>query len=211
MSMSEYTPRRLKSAIIKAEQLKATGAKYVCTSCHNCVDGLTDLIRHYKLDMKVVQLVNLVANALVVEERPRVVIPAAVHEELPLAGKKIVVVDDEPDFATFVATVLEDAGAKVFIAHDADSAFALVKEEKPDLMTLDLAMPGKTGDKVFVDMRHDPELKSIPVCIISGQPEMRSLIYDRPVPPPEGYLDKPVNEDHILMNIKKILKIPHHE
>ena len=65
MSMSEYTPRRLKSGKIKADQLKATGAKYVVTSCHNCVDGLTDVIRHYKLDMKVTQLVNLVAEALV--------------------------------------------------------------------------------------------------------------------------------------------------
>jgi Fe-S oxidoreductase len=40
MSMSEYTPRRFKSARIKAEQLRATGAKVVVTSCHNCVDGL---------------------------------------------------------------------------------------------------------------------------------------------------------------------------
>jgi Fe-S oxidoreductase len=71
MSMSEYTPRRLKSAKIKAEQLKATGAKVVVTSCHNCVDGLTDLIRHYKLGMEVTQLVNLVSNALVVPQRPK--------------------------------------------------------------------------------------------------------------------------------------------
>ena len=68
MSMSEYAPRRLKSASIKAAQLKATGATHVVTSCHNCVDGLADLIRHYKLDMKVVQLVNLVADALVLEK-----------------------------------------------------------------------------------------------------------------------------------------------
>jgi Fe-S oxidoreductase len=66
MSMTEYTPRRLKSAKIKADQLTATGAKTVVTSCHNCVDGLTDLIRHYKLGMGVTQLVNLVANAIVV-------------------------------------------------------------------------------------------------------------------------------------------------
>ena len=69
MSMSEYTPRRLKSAKVKADQLTATGAKIVVTSCHNCVDGLTDVIRHYKLDMEVAQLVNLVADALVIEER----------------------------------------------------------------------------------------------------------------------------------------------
>lgn len=81
MSMSEYTPRRLASAMIKAEQLKATGAKYVATSCHNCVDGLTDVIRHYKLDMKVIQLVNLVANALVVEK------PAEVPEKVAVPAE----------------------------------------------------------------------------------------------------------------------------
>ncbi len=44
MSMAEYTPRRLKSGKVKADQLRATGAKIVVTSCHNCVDGLADLI-----------------------------------------------------------------------------------------------------------------------------------------------------------------------
>jgi Fe-S oxidoreductase len=68
MSMAEYRPRRLKSAKVKADQLKATGANIVVTSCHNCVDGLTDLINHYKLDMKVTQLVNLVADALVINK-----------------------------------------------------------------------------------------------------------------------------------------------
>ena len=69
MSMSEYTPLRLKSAVIKADQLKATGAKIVATSCHNCVDGLTDVIRHYKLGIKVMQLVSLTANAMVIPEK----------------------------------------------------------------------------------------------------------------------------------------------
>lgn len=68
MSMAEYRPSRLKSAKIKADQLAATGTKTVVTSCHNCVDGLTDLIGHYKLGMDVTQLVNLVANALVIDD-----------------------------------------------------------------------------------------------------------------------------------------------
>ena len=67
--MAEYRPRRLKSAKVKADQLTATGAKTVVTSCHNCVDGLTDLIGHYKLGMDVTQLVNLVANALVIDDK----------------------------------------------------------------------------------------------------------------------------------------------
>jgi Fe-S oxidoreductase len=65
LSMAEYKPLRMEVAQIKADQLQATGAKLVCTICHNCVDGLTDVIKHYKLDMKVVQVLELVANALV--------------------------------------------------------------------------------------------------------------------------------------------------
>jgi Fe-S oxidoreductase len=68
MSMAEYRPSRLKSAKVKADQLTATGTTTVVTSCHNCVDGLTDLIEHYKLGMEVTQLVNLVANALVLDD-----------------------------------------------------------------------------------------------------------------------------------------------
>ena len=86
----------------------------MATSCHNCVDGLNDLIRHYKLDMKVVQLVNLVANALVVEKpvecsRRSGRCRAAARE---LEGYKILVVDDEPDVCDFLSTVLEDNGAE---------------------------------------------------------------------------------------------------
>lgn len=68
MSMSEYTPQRLVSAKVKADQLVATGAKIVVTSCHNCVDGLSDLIKHYKLEIEVKQLVDLVAEALILDK-----------------------------------------------------------------------------------------------------------------------------------------------
>jgi Fe-S oxidoreductase len=72
MSMSEYTPNRLKSAKVKADQITATGAKIVVTSCHNCVDGLSDCIKHYELGCEVKQLVDLVEEALVLEECPAI-------------------------------------------------------------------------------------------------------------------------------------------
>jgi CheY-like chemotaxis protein len=210
MSMSEYTPLRLKAAKVKADQLKATGAKIVVTTCHNCVDALTDVIRHYKLGMKVAQLVNLVSSALVIEEK--VAVPekiVAAVEALPLQKYKILVVDDEPDILTFISTVLEDQGATAVRASDAEQALELALKEKPDLITLDLSMPGKNGGFVFEELRKNPELSSIKVCIITGKPELRRLIYDRPVRPPEGYLDKPVNEETLLMNVRKILETPH--
>lgn len=67
--MPEYRALRLEAAKIKADQLKATGAAIVCTMCHNCRDGLGDIISHYRLNMKVVQVMDLVANALVPPEK----------------------------------------------------------------------------------------------------------------------------------------------
>lgn len=213
MSMSEYTSERLKSGKIKADQLKATGAKVVVTSCHNCVDGLTDLIKHYNLDMEVTQLVNLVSTALVTPEKA-----APPVEEIPieedhkwLNGRRILVTDDEPDFITFISTVLEDHGAIVYKAFDGDEALELARKEKPELITLDISMPGKSGSEVFDIFRDDAELNSIPICIITGKPELRKLIYEHPIAPPDGYLDKPVSEEGILLNIRKIFEVGHHK
>jgi Fe-S oxidoreductase/CheY-like chemotaxis protein len=265
MSMSEYTPRRLKSAVIKANQLQETGADYVVTSCHNCVDGLTDVIRHYELPMKVTQLVNLVANALVIEEKvpvpveapvpevPEVVeevpvpveevpvaaeeipvpaeevgVPAAVEEiaepveevpvpvgvgaeeeELPLAGRRILVADDEPDQLDFIAMVLEDNGAEILTATTGDEVLEVARREKPDVLTLDLHMPGRDVGEVFEIIREDPELEDLKICIITGKPELRRLIYDRSVRRPEGYVDKPVDEKRLLLNVRKVLEVVH--
>ncbi|MDQ1266543.1 MAG: hypothetical protein QG635_1695, partial [Bacteroidota bacterium] len=208
MSMSEYTPRRLKSAKVKADQLKATGASIVVTSCHNCVDGLSDLIKHYHLGMEVTQLVDLVANALIIPEKPVVVTkPKEKPMKAPLAGRKILVVDDEPDILLFFSTVLEDNGATVFQAASGEEAIALAIREKPDLMTLDINMPGKDGGWVFENLRKNPDIAATKVCIVTGRPELRRLIYDRPVPMPEGYLDKPVDENTLLLNVRKILEV----
>ncbi len=212
MSMSEYAPRRLKSGKVKADQLKATGAEVVVTSCHNCVDGLADCIKHYKLGMEVTQLVNLVANALVIPEKP---VEVEVEKEAEkvvahaesLVNRTILVVDDEPDILTFFSTVLEDNGATILTAADGEEAVALALKEQPDLITLDLNMPGKDGGWVFEHLRNEKATSQIPVCIISGKPELRRLIYERPVPPPEGYVDKPVDEITLLKNVRKILDL----
>ncbi len=213
MSMSEYTPQRLKSARVKADQLKATGAKIVVTSCHNCVDGLTDLIRHYKLGMEVTQLVNLVADAVIVPEKAAAEgaavaeKPEGVAVEHSLEKFKILVVDDEDDIRLYYSVLFEDNGATVIQASNGDEALKLAKSEKPDLITLDLNMPGKDGGEVFEQLRKDPEMAQMKVCIITGRPELRRLIYDRPVPPPEGFLDKPVDDHTLLLNVRKILEV----
>lgn len=125
-----------------------------------------------------------------------------------LKGRKILVVDDEEETRILISSILEDNGAKTIQASDGDEAIELARRERPDLMTLDLSMPGKSGVDVFVIVREDPELRDIPICIITGRPEMRKLIYERPAhSPPEGYMDKPFTDKALLRNVRKILEI----
>jgi CheY-like chemotaxis protein len=211
MSMTEYAPRRLASAKVKAEQLRATGAKIVVTSCHNCVDGLFDLIRHYKLDMEVKLLVNLVANALVVPARVAAVTPVAAPGKA-LAGRRILVVDDEPDVRTYLRMIFKDEGAEVIEAPDANQAMRLLKTERPDLMTLDLIMPHKTGEKLYWELRKDPDFASLPIVIVTGYARVETpainfqkFIEEKHLPDPDGFLEKPIQPELVLDTVVNIL------
>jgi len=204
MAMSEYAPRRLKSAKTKAEQLKATGAKIVCTSCHNCVDGLFDLIRHYKLDMEVKLLVSLVANALVV--------PVPVKPKL-LEGYKILVIDDEPDVRVYLRTIFREQGAEVVEAPDANQGMRALKSERPDLMTLDLILPRKTGEKLYWEIRKDERFAALPVVIVSGYAAVDSpridfhrFLAEKHLPEPDGMIEKPIDVEKLLAAVKNALK-----
>jgi Fe-S oxidoreductase len=198
MSMAEYTPRRLESAKIKADQLRATGAKIVVTSCHNCVDGLFDLIKHYKLDMQVRLLVNLVANAVVVPERP------PVRAKL-LDGYKILVIDDEPDVRVYLRMIFKEQGAEVVEAPDANQAMRAILSEKPDLITLDLVLPHKTGEKFYWELRKDERFADVPVVVVSGYARIDSpkidftgFIAEKKIPEPEGFLEKPIDPERLV-------------
>lgn len=126
---------------------------------------------------------------------------------LDLSAYKILVVDDDPDAREFICTVLSDSNATVVEARDGVEALEVARREHPDLVTLDITMPEKTGSEVYEEMRQDEDLQDIPVCIVSGQPELRRLIYQRVVPAPDGYLDKPIHEDAILRSVRKILTL----
>jgi Fe-S oxidoreductase/CheY-like chemotaxis protein len=209
MSMSEYTPRRLVSAKVKADQIAATGARIVVTSCHNCVDGLTDLIKHYKLDCRVQQLVDLVADALVLEEcvvskKKTAVKPAAGRA---LEGRKILVVDDEDDARTFLSRVLADAGATIVEAPDGDQAIELAQRETFDLITLDISMPGKDGVEVFRELRGSADTAGVAICVVTGHPEFRKVIYDVPVAKPDGYMGKPVSAGDLIDGLRRIFDL----
>lgn len=124
-----------------------------------------------------------------------------------LKDQRILVVEDEEDARTYITTVLQDAGAETFEATDGDEALEVARAQRPDLITLDLSMPGKDGVQAFVELRQDAALEGIPVCVVTGHPEFRKVIYEKPVRAPEGFMNKPVDEDDLVWNIRRILGV----
>jgi DNA-binding response OmpR family regulator len=125
-----------------------------------------------------------------------------------MAGPLILVIDDEPDIVDFLTTLFEDHGFETRFAHDGQSGMARARERPPDLITLDITMPGKSGVAVFKELRTDPVLCRVPVFIITGVHEFRQMMLARSVLPPEGYMEKPVDPDILVAGVKRILKVP---
>jgi len=122
-----------------------------------------------------------------------------------LNGACILVVDDEEEIRTFLTTLFADHGAAVLEASDGVQALEIAIRSRPDLITLDLSMPGVDGIETFSRLRTEDETAEIPVCIITGHPEFRKVIYDRPVTPPEGFIEKPCDPDHVVRSLHRIL------
>jgi CheY-like chemotaxis protein len=122
-------------------------------------------------------------------------------------GKKILVVDDEPDVVTYLTAVLRDNGYETVEAYNGEETIEKVLKERPDLVTLDITMPEMSGVKAYRILKEDPALERIPVVIVTGiTHDFKRFISTRPqVPPPEGYLEKPVKPGDLLAEVRRLL------
>ncbi|MFZ0911693.1 MAG: response regulator [Candidatus Korobacteraceae bacterium] len=123
------------------------------------------------------------------------------------SGKKILVVDDEPDVVAYVERFLEDHGFDVISAGDGKQGFAKAKAELPDLIVLDIVMPKDTGVRMYRDLYEDAETRHIPVVMLTGvSHEFKRFISSRrQVPAPAGYFEKPADLNKMLERIEEIL------
>jgi len=128
-------------------------------------------------------------------------------EPRPLSGSVVLVVDDDEDIRTFLLALFADHGAGLCEAADGNEAMEMAREMRPDIITLDLSMPGRDGVTAFSDLRADPLTADIPICIVTGHPEFRKVIYERPVAAPEGFVTKPVNPDELVRTVRRILAL----
>lgn len=108
-------------------------------------------------------------------------------------NKKILVIDDDPAVLEYLTTIFEDNGYTTCSAKDAFEGLEVAKREKPDLITLDLEMPGDWGPRFYRKMSEDQTLKNTPVVVISGLSGHKYAI-NKAV----ATLSKPFNTDELL-------------
>ena len=86
----------------------------------------------------------------------------------PAVLPSALVVDDQPFFTTMLRTVLEQQGFRVFVANNGPDGLKLAKKNLPDIIVLDIEMPGMDGFTVCQKLREDADLKNIPVMILTS-------------------------------------------
>ncbi|MFH1623672.1 MAG: response regulator [Pseudomonadota bacterium] len=123
---------------------------------------------------------------------------------------KILLIDDDVDFMEATKIVLESKPYEVVVAHEGEEGLRKAREEKPDLILLDVIMPVKDGFTAAEQFKKDPELNKIPVLMLTGFAEKggeTSIAASRGLTlEAEDYIDKPVSPGELLQRIEKQLK-----
>ena len=120
--------------------------------------------------------------------------------------KTVVVVEDEPDAAELFAEMMRVSGFRVFKSYSSTPAITLIAKEKPDVVILDIMMPDISGLDVLRFIRRDPQLKNIPVIVVSARSlpsnikeglEAGATIY---LTKPVGYLELKKSVDLVVQD-----------
>ncbi|OGR13618.1 MAG: hypothetical protein A2277_02545 [Desulfobacterales bacterium RIFOXYA12_FULL_46_15] len=111
--------------------------------------------------------------------------------------KKILVIDDDLSIRHYLVSLLRDHGYDVYEAGNAEEGLHQTGKYKPDLITLDIEMPGDWGPRFYHQLSKDSELKKIPVIVISGLPGYQCAVMNA-----AASISKPFDREELLKIIK---------
>jgi DNA-binding response OmpR family regulator len=127
-----------------------------------------------------------------------------------MSKQTAVVIDDEVDLTTYMSAILEENGFSVHVANEAATGEALIREKMPDIVLLDLMMPGRTGIQLFSRIRRDPSTKKIPVVMVTGIKDKLGhdwgeIVDQMKVRRPDGFVEKPIEPDRLMSVVRGVL------
>ncbi|NPV03815.1 MAG: phosphate regulon transcriptional regulator PhoB [Syntrophaceae bacterium] len=120
-------------------------------------------------------------------------------------GPRILIVDDEKDIVDLVAYNLEKEGYEVLKALDGEKALALVRAKRPDLVVLDLMLPGIQGLEVCKRLRRDAETAAVPIIMLTAKGEELDKILGLEVGA-DDYVTKPFGVKELVARIRAVLR-----
>jgi two-component system phosphate regulon response regulator PhoB len=118
---------------------------------------------------------------------------------------RILIVEDEQDIAELIGFNLQRAGFEVFKAHDGIAGTEMALRERPDLIVLDLMLPGRDGYGVFRELRRDARTVNIPVIMLTARAQTEDRIHGLEAGA-DDYLTKPFSPKELLLRVQAILK-----
>lgn len=125
---------------------------------------------------------------------------------MPKPRGTILCVEDEPEVIELIQVMLETAGYRVIGVLGGNEALPVIRREKPDLVLLDLMMPGVDGWTVFKQMRADPELQDIPVIPVTAVDRHIDVVLALEVAGVDEYVTKPFGREELVASVEKVLR-----
>jgi two-component system, sensor histidine kinase and response regulator len=120
---------------------------------------------------------------------------------------RILVVDDAPDNVLLIETILEEEGYEISSADNGFSALSQIDKCPPDLLLLDVMMPGMDGYEVTKRIRQKPELPFIPILLITAH-DSASVVQGLDLGA-DDFIHKPVEMDELLARVRSLLRLKH--
>ncbi len=114
-------------------------------------------------------------------------------------AKKILIIDDDPVVVKYLQAVFSDNGYATCSAGSSMEGLDVVRQEKPDLITLDLQMPGEWGPRFYRKLRQDKQLRNIPVIVISG------IDGDHAIKDAVAFVKKPFDPEKLVGIVKNTI------
>lgn len=119
---------------------------------------------------------------------------------------RVLVIDDEKDIAEIVQIVLQLGGHEVRQCNEPDTAVDVALEYKPDLILLDVVMPGVDGYDVFHEIKGQAALKDTPIAFLTSNNKSVDLMVGLHVMKAEDYITKPFGKQELLDRVNALLK-----
>ncbi len=119
--------------------------------------------------------------------------------------KRILCIEDEPETTNLVQLILNREGYEVLGADGGEEGLRMVKEEKPDLILLDLMMPGMDGWQVYQHLKDDEETENIPVIVVTAKVQSIDKVLGLQVAKVDDYITKPFRPEELSERVKYVL------